>query len=178
MGLGATATHFGVGRHTYYLSFEDSIQANKWNTIAQVPLTLSTTFARASICLFLLRLFTINIAWRRILYLVNGLNIISGLVASTTILSACRPVGKIWNPEAPGTCRAPNINNGLSLFQGGKLPTFLEACASLANNETKPCQCFAIGCLRSYQYSSYGMSNSASGSRLEYALLRDWVFCK
>ena len=148
--MGATAIHFGLGRHISYLSFNDSIQATKWNFIAEVPLTLSAMFARTSVCVFLLRLFTTNIAWRRILHLVNGLNIVSGLVASATILSACYPAEKIWNPEAPGNCTAPIVGHVISIFQGGKTLAFLKACAALTNNGTKPRQCFAIGALRFY----------------------------
>lgn len=128
----------------------------------EFPFTLSTMFARTSICGFLLHVFTANIAWRRILYLVNGINIISGLVASTTVLTACYSTGNIWNPGAPGNCRAPNIEHVISVFHVGKIPTFSEAClAALINSWTKPRQCFAIERLRLYQLSSCGTSKSA-----------------
>lgn len=87
--------------------------------ISEVPLVLSTLFSRVSICLFLLRLFAINISWRWTLYVIIGLTTAANIASATITLIQREPTAQLWNPMLPGTCWKPGVQVAIGQFQGG-----------------------------------------------------------
>lgn len=112
--------HYGYGQHIGCLSFANILNANKVQAIAEVPIMVSTLFSRVSVCLFLLRLFAVNVAWRWILYSIIILTAATNIACATAILLQCHPRAKMWNPALSGTCWSQEIEVVIGQMQGGK----------------------------------------------------------
>ena len=113
-------TKYGLGRHIGCLSLSDVVKADKIQAIGEVPIMMSTLFSRISICLFLLRLFAVNLTWRWVLYFIIALTAATNIACATAILLQCHPRAKMWNPALPGTCWSKVAEVAIGQVQGGK----------------------------------------------------------
>lgn len=117
----------GWGRHAYYLlqtpqSQAKYIEALKFSYIDQTLLIISIFFVKASIGIFLLRIFGTKRVWHWVIYSIIGLLFFTTVFSAAMTLGQCRPAKKIWNPNIPGTCFRPSTIVYVGYFNGGKIP--------------------------------------------------------
>lgn len=111
--------HYGLGRHIGCLSKTDIINTVKLQAIGEIPIIISTLFSRVSVCLFLLRIFAVNVSWRWTLYVIIALTAGTNIACGTAIMLRCQPLAKEWNPAIPGRCWTPVNQVAVGQVQGG-----------------------------------------------------------
>ena len=111
---------YGFGRHIGCLSTKDVIAEAMIIYIEEIPLIFSTLFSRLSGCLFLLRIFTVNIYWRWTLYSIIALTTATNFASATIVLLQCQPLAKLWDQSVSGTCWTPEARLAVRQYQGGK----------------------------------------------------------
>ena len=112
--------HYGFGRHVFYLSQSQLSHAVKYQHFAILSNILSTTFARISICMFLLSIFKIDRRWRGGLLALITFLVVSTIPIVVIIFAQCRPIRKLWYPQTPGQCWRPEALIRAGNYQGGK----------------------------------------------------------
>lgn len=122
--------HYGLGRHIGCLSLTDIILADKYQAIGEIPIMISTLFSRVSVCLFLLRIFAVNISWRWTLYIIIALTAGTNIACGTAIMLRCQPLAKEWNPAIPGRCWTPTNQVTVGQVQGA-ISVFLDLALSV-----------------------------------------------
>ena len=95
----------GLGRHLECFHFETAITARELQYIAEVLEIFSTTFARTSVALFVIRLFAVTQGLRRLLYAYTTFMIISMAVTGCLIFGQCTPAKALWDPELELTAK-------------------------------------------------------------------------
>lgn len=119
--LSVIQVHYGLGRHIGCLSSTQVVTADKVQAIGEIPVMASTAFSRISICLFLIRIFSVNTRWRWTLYIIIALTAGTDIACGTAILLQCHPRAKMWDPAIPGTCWSPLIEVAIGQIPGGQL---------------------------------------------------------
>lgn len=114
------ATHWGLGRHLYYLSPEQRINQQYYSLLAQVFCIHSLTFCKISISLTYVRILKGSYnRWLRVLCYVLSVTV---LIVNTMVIivfyAQCIPNKKAWNPSVPGTCYDRKFLMGFVLLQG------------------------------------------------------------
>lgn len=99
---------------------KDIISADKFQAIGEIPIIISTLFSRVSVCLFLLRIFAVNVSWRWTLYIIIALTAGTNIACGTAIMLRCQPLAKEWNPAIPGRCWTPVNQVAVGQIQGGE----------------------------------------------------------
>lgn len=108
---------YGFGRHSYYLPPADAITASKWSRSAIPPNLASSLLARVSLCLFLLRIVEGRRGYTIFLWCVIGISTATTISTILISLLGCRPIEKLWNKEAPGSCAPPRVTLILGIAQ-------------------------------------------------------------
>lgn len=116
-GLAIAKIKSGFGRHIYYLSPKQITFALKLEYIVFPLFMLSCMFTRMSICLFLIRIFTINLVWKRVLYIILAFIVATGASSAIIALPQCNPVAKFWKPTINGTCWSQDLRIRLFYFK-------------------------------------------------------------
>lgn len=98
-----------------------SASALEFDFLGQPWFMMGATLAKISICLFFIRLVGSVKQWRILLSIQIFLMAIVNLAFSMTTNLQCRPLEKLWNINAEGTCWDPNVQLNIGYFQGGKL---------------------------------------------------------
>lgn len=120
-GFGITVEKIrsGLGQHEHYLSDEQISLALEMESIAEPLAMISTMFTKISICLFLLRIFVTNPAWKRALYFIMAVTVATNGPAAITVFAQCKPVAKVWDRNIEGTCWARETQTKIFYCQGG-----------------------------------------------------------
>lgn len=126
-GLAVAKVNSGFGRHIYYLSPEQISFVVKLEFISIQASGLSSMFTRISICLFLLRIFVAdrvwnNRVWKRAMYIIIALIVVTTVSAAIVALFLCKPLEKLWNSDIKGTCWPQETEDVVFYYQGGKTP--------------------------------------------------------
>ena len=124
-GLVTTSTslvevHNGLGRHIYFLSPDMITNLAKFQVFSILFILISAAFTKASICIFMLRLFQRQKALTWLVYGTLLFIFLSYLVNIIVVPAQCRPTQKIWIPSTPGDCWGPSVQINASYFQGGE----------------------------------------------------------
>ena len=119
-GMGIKAVSCRVGRHAYYLTLLQLVEAAMWVYISQPILILSTMFSKISICLFLLRLFVRSTPWKRALWSLIAFIVATNVASASVGLLQCEPVEKLWDSFLDGTYRAIENQIAIGYFQVGE----------------------------------------------------------
>ena len=141
----------GLGKHIGCISLTGLIHVSKLIIIGEVLLLFSTLFSRVSICVFLLRIFTVNKSWRWTLYAIIGLTTALNVILAVTNFSQCTPRAKLWNPLLPGKCWDHQVILGLAYFQGGEWFSMLRLTCRRIDIYGKPFLWFLICSYRLFQ---------------------------
>ena len=124
-GLVTTSTslvevHNGLGRHIYFLTPDMITNLAKFQVYSILFILISAAFTKASICIFMLRLFQRQKALTWLVYGTLLFIFLSYLVNIIVVPAQCRPIQKIWIPSTPGDCWVPSVQINASYFQGGE----------------------------------------------------------
>lgn len=104
-----------------YLSRDEIGLAIKWSWLVQPPVILVFGFAKASICLFMLRLIGRTARWRRYgLYGIMFAVIFGNAVAVLITFVQCSPVYALWTQGMEGRCWNPLVQEHYNFALGGK----------------------------------------------------------
>ena len=113
--------HVGEGRHLLYLNVSQVQRFTKYIEIAIPINAISTTFARISICLFVLRVLVLDRRWRRAIYgFIAFISVVNLAYFIETWLD-CIPFSYSWNPFQAGRCLGHNVNHNMSYLILSKL---------------------------------------------------------
>ena len=97
-------TSTGFGRHLGCVDMREFEIPNKSLYIANLFFVLSPAFSRLSICIFLLRLFSIDKIWRWTLWMVAGVSTASNVALTLFLVFQCNPPKKVWMQNIEGEC--------------------------------------------------------------------------
>lgn len=100
-------------------SRKTSSSALEFDVLGQPWLMMGSTLAKISICLFFIRVLDAR-RWRILLGTMIFLMSIVNLTFSMTVNLQCRPLEKLWNPDADGACWNPRVQLNFGYFQGGE----------------------------------------------------------
>lgn len=115
---------WGWGRHTYYLlqtpqSRARLVEASKLSSMNQINTILGLLFIKFSIGILLLRIFGTKRNWRWVIYSIMAFVFVTTVVSVAMVLAQCRPLDKLWNPTASGTCWSPEVVIHIGYYNGG-----------------------------------------------------------
>lgn len=110
------ATNAGLGRHTFYLTYDQAVNQQFYSVLAQVFCVHALSFAKISIVASYIRVLrgSTNRFHQVFLWTIGGLVLIINTIVIITFYTACDPTEKSWNPRVPGTCW--DINKKLAFF--------------------------------------------------------------
>jgi len=98
------SVNHGNGRHSFYLSEYDKVQASKWSRMTIAPNLTACMLARVSLCIFLLRIVNRQKAYKIFLWGIICLTSLATMASIINLLASCQPIEKMWNPKHPGKC--------------------------------------------------------------------------
>lgn len=93
--------HYGTGRHASDLTSEQQYKALRYWWLCYIAYCLSMISAKISIGLFLLRV-TVRPLHRKIILLVMGLTVLTGIVFFFVTLLQCMPISYFWDKKIEG----------------------------------------------------------------------------
>ncbi|KAF7586329.1 hypothetical protein BBP40_009057 [Aspergillus hancockii] len=110
---------YGLGTHQPLLSPYNIVQTNFWSWMAQIVAILCLVIARTAVIAFLLSLQgRTSVTGRNVLYVVGALQGLVNVVEVALILKQCDPVGRLWDPNIPGTCDMVVVCSQVGFLQG------------------------------------------------------------
>lgn len=150
-GLATRSVNWGFGKHVYYLSREQVLQAIKYQYMAQPFAYMALVFGRVSFAVSLLMIMATNKLRRWILYgLIIGQFLIN-IIFVFLGLGQCSPPAKYWNRKMPGSCMSPKVIVAAGYVQGCKLDRSIQMQETLTKIVSleyihRFCTCAATGC--------------------------------
>ncbi|KAH7115111.1 hypothetical protein B0J11DRAFT_553397 [Dendryphion nanum] len=90
------STAYGLGRHNYYVSAAETMQAEKFLFIGQPAFAWALACTKISIVCMLFRLQT-GIYWRRFLSIMMVVQVLTAISINVFQLSLCKPLAAIWD---------------------------------------------------------------------------------
>ncbi|ATZ58866.1 hypothetical protein BCIN_17g00030 [Botrytis cinerea B05.10] len=114
------AVHYGLGRHTSYVKYNEAVHQQYYNLLAQVFCVQALSFAKMAIVVSYLRVIHgTGIRIHQILLWTLGILVfIVNTMVIITFYTACTPIEKSWNPLIKGTCWTIDKKLGFFLLQG------------------------------------------------------------
>lgn len=113
-------TKWGSGRHTYYLSKEETLLASKWNYVAAPWGIMGLAIPKLAIVLFLQRIVGKAKRLRMLfLYFITYASLVFSGIDVVILFLQCNPPHSAWNRSVPHTCWSPNVLSDISFFIGG-----------------------------------------------------------
>ena len=88
---------------------------NEINTI------LTLLFIKISIGILLLRIFGTKRMTRWVIYSIIAFVFVTTVISDALVLAQCRPLHKLWNHTAQGSCWSPQVLINIGYFNGGKI---------------------------------------------------------
>lgn len=112
----------GVGRHMYYLTMEQIVNAGLYLLIVQILYILATALVKCSACLFLLRIMARGTSQRLhwFLYVLMAVMALLSVTTAIAILLQCTPPSAEWDPRVKGNCRSYPERLGIGYAQIGR----------------------------------------------------------
>ncbi len=113
-------TKWGSGRHTYYLSKEEILQATRWNYAAAPFGIMGLAVPKLAIALFLKRIVGKAKRLRMMfLYFITYASIVLSAIDVVILFLQCNPPHAAWDRSIPHICWSPNVLANFSFFVGG-----------------------------------------------------------
>jgi len=110
---------WGYGRHIFYLTQEEALNALKYTVIAEPINIFAVGLQKVSIAVALLRL-NLGASYRAIVWIAIIPNVIIVVFTLIIIFSRCRPIDLMWDISASGTCWPAEWNVATGYAQAGK----------------------------------------------------------
>jgi hypothetical protein len=116
------AVNDGLGRHTFYLTYEQAVNQQYYSLLAQVFCVHALSFAKLSIVVSYIRVLrdSGNRLHQVLLWGIGILVFIVNTVVIITFYAGCNPTEKSWNPLTKGTCWTTKKRLAFFLLQGGE----------------------------------------------------------
>jgi hypothetical protein len=115
------SVHWGLGRHTTFLSGDEITTSLKFITLCQGWGIASTSFGRISFCLYLFQFVGSSQIRRSLIFFFVGTQAFVNALTIIQIYVQCGShVEALWNPNLGVKCWNPNIQRDLGFFQSGK----------------------------------------------------------
>ena len=86
---------YGLGRHSYYVGYEDQVTANFFNFLSQPIAVWAVCFAKCSVACVLLRIKQTP-GWRIFLYIAIAFQVASAIVSTVVVFVQCVPLSALW----------------------------------------------------------------------------------
>ena len=118
--LAAEQVKAGGGRHDYYLTTSQIIEAAKLQDIAEFLFIVSACLTKISICLFVMRIPNSKRMIRLLYFLVIS-TLLVGILCTVILIVQCEPLQKIWDSRIKGSCWNPVIPLAFTDLQSCKL---------------------------------------------------------
>ncbi|PMD47082.1 hypothetical protein L207DRAFT_606140 [Hyaloscypha variabilis F] len=112
------AVSWGIGRHIYYLTPIETINAIKFEFIAQTPGIVAPTLARVSFAIYLLKFVGTSKLRRYLLWSVVWSQVIVNIIQIVLILAQCQHFAALWNPAVGGKCWSRKVQVYSGYFLG------------------------------------------------------------
>lgn len=113
--------YYGVGRHWYYLTDDQRLNAVKWIWLSQPFSSWSAGFGKVSVALLLQRLMNRNRLQELVLWSTIASLLIVNLACTIITFAQCTPVQALWNRAILRShCWNPVIQQDTGYFQSGK----------------------------------------------------------
>ena len=116
----------GMGRHEYYLTPYQRIQATKLNYIANPFGIMAYSFPNLSVAIFLNRILRLPRLQKSLIYSVPIAQCVIAGIACVLLFTQCTPTKFLWDPKTPAKCLSAKVLTGYSYFVGGELPVLLQ----------------------------------------------------
>ena len=116
------AVRNGLGRHMYYLSFQNIVKVGLYFHIIEILYILTSAVVKISACLFFLRIMARGKTktLRRSLYILMGIIILLCVATILVILLQCIPIQAGWDPRVKGKCWSYSQILGIGYAQSGE----------------------------------------------------------
>ena len=127
---------YGIGRHAYYLSPANRVEALKLDWLSHAWAIASVTTGKISVAFMLLR---ISNDKRHMWFLqtVNVMLLVLNIPLIIMTYVQCSPPAILWDPTIKGTCWNPKIQGNYALSQGGEVMS--TASGNLLTIESNKC---------------------------------------
>lgn len=127
VGVNTPMVLHGFGRHAYYLTMDQVVEARMYNQYSQLQNIVGVWLLKISVCIFLLRIVGIaHTNFRRFLWLLMGVNTaVNGALFIIWFLQ-CNPVYATWDLRVPAsekTCLPSSAVVGVAYMSAGKFET-------------------------------------------------------
>ncbi|KAH7333457.1 hypothetical protein BKA65DRAFT_45223 [Rhexocercosporidium sp. MPI-PUGE-AT-0058] len=106
--LFATAVSHGLGRHSVYITPENTVRILQYLYGVFIAGLLTSIFSRISVACLLLEL-TSSKTWKAVLWITIAFQLASLLSILPLEVFQCRPIRKFWEPVAGGKCISPAV---------------------------------------------------------------------
>ncbi|KAK3370421.1 hypothetical protein B0H63DRAFT_454593 [Podospora didyma] len=124
-GFILSAVPHGMGRHNYYVSLDDQLEASHMLFYSQMPWGWGVCFSKISIAFLLLR-FKTTTRWRVFLYAMIAVQVASAISANVVQLTLCKPLAASWDFRiTDGVCHYSNAHLSMWLNGGIAIATDL-----------------------------------------------------
>jgi hypothetical protein len=122
----------GIGRHNYYVSPDETLQAEKFLFICQPPYAWSLAFAKISIAFMLLRIQRDRRAWVAFLSCMILFSVLIAITMNCFQLSMCKPLSAIWDHSiVDAKCMDPAVAQ-ISIYVTAAMTILTDVILSLA----------------------------------------------
>ncbi|KAI1762789.1 hypothetical protein GGR53DRAFT_500025 [Hypoxylon sp. FL1150] len=111
----------GLGRHTFYLTYEQVVNQQYYSLLAQVFCVEALSFAKMSIVVSYMRVLrgSGNRLHEILLWTIGILVFVVNTMVIITFYTGCNPTQKSWDSLTKGTCWSTNKKLAFFLLQGG-----------------------------------------------------------
>lgn len=108
----------GMGRHGYYLSPHQRIQATKLNYISNPFGIMAYSLPNLSVAIFLNRILRLPRLQKWLLYSVPIAQCVIAGISCVLLFAQCTPSRFLWDPAIPARCLSATVLTGYSYFVG------------------------------------------------------------
>lgn len=108
----------GMGRHAYYLDFEQRVRATKLNLIANPFGIMAYSLPNISVAIFIQRILHFKRLQKWLLYSVPVAQNIIAAVSCILLFAQCSPSTFLWDPTVKAKCLSSNVITHYSYFVG------------------------------------------------------------
>ncbi|WPH01524.1 Hypothetical protein R9X50_00437000 [Acrodontium crateriforme] len=110
---------YGAGNHTSELTYNDMVQAIKWNWMGQLVAILAIGFAKIAVIALTLHIQAPSerrYSW--VLHFIWITNMMINITEVVLILYQCFPVARLWDMNVQGVCNGRQRSAKVGFFQG------------------------------------------------------------
>ncbi|KAF7904813.1 hypothetical protein BELL_0743g00050 [Botrytis elliptica] len=101
--------YYGIGVHAAQLTYDQLINAAKYQVLVEIGYILCTAIIKTSVGLLLLRITSVKTFYKYVIWISLAIIWIWTIVTFVISCVQCRPLKASWDPLTPGVCLEPRI---------------------------------------------------------------------